>query len=145
MAGLIQTAIGQALASVAGAAAIGKKAYEKHEGQVREEKAEEKEAKAVALEADLRNQGASDIAAKAYRLAQERGMASPERIIFDESGKPLATYSEMAEILAKQGQSNSYSGRLKGKNAVEERKKLLEGKTHEERVRNALLAAKGGK
>ena len=145
MAGLIQTAIGQALASVAGAAAIGKKAYEKHEGQVEQEAAETKEAEAVALEADLRNQGASDIAAKAYRLAQERGMASPERIIFDESGKPLATYSEMAEILAKQGQSNSYSGRLKGKNAVEERKKLLEGRTHEERVQNALLAAKGGK
>ena len=143
--GLIQTAIGQALASLAGAAAIGRKAYEKHEGQIKQEEAEQKEAEAVALEADLRKEGASEIAAKAYRLAQERGMASPERIIFDESGKPLATYSEMAEILAKQGQNNSYSGKLKGKKAVEERKKLLEGATHKERVENAILAAKGGK
>lgn len=143
--GLIQTAIGQALASLTGAAAIGKKAYEKHEGQVGKKEAEEKEAEAVALEADLQVQGASEVAAKAYRLAQERGMVSPERIIFDESGKPLATYSEMAEILAKQGQMNSYSGRLKGKRAVEERKKLLEGATHKERVENAVLAAKGGK
>lgn len=143
--GLIQTAIGQALGSIAGVAALGKKLNEKNEGQANQKAEEQKEAEAVALEADLRNQGASEVAAKAYRLAQERGLASPERIIYDESGKPLATYGEMAKILARQSLENSFSGRLKGKKAVEERKKLLEGATHKERVENAILASKGGK
>lgn len=166
MAGLIQTAVGQLLGTTAASIGVGKKAYEKAKGQtlqktpeapeVKEEKPEKqapkvneaelnKEANAVATEADLRNFGASEVAAKAYRLAQERGTASPERIIFDEKGKALATYKEMAEILADQSLFDTFTSRLRSKNRVEERRKLLEGKTHKERVENAVLSVKGGK
>ncbi len=145
MAGLIQTAIGQLLTATGAAVATGKKAYEKNEGQANQKEAEEKEALSVATEADLRMLGASPEAAKAYRLAQERGSTSPERIIFDKDGKPLATYAEMAELLAGETLKNSFSSRLRSKKKIEERRKLLEGKTHEERVENAVLSEKGSK
>lgn len=145
MAGLIQTAIGQLLGATGAAVAAGAKAHAKNEGQAKQTEAEEKEASAVATEADLRMMGASPEAAKAYRLAQERGSTSPERIIFDKDGKPLATYAEMAELLAGETLKNSFSSRLRSKKKIEERRKLLEGKTHEERVENAILSEKGSK
>ena len=145
MAGLIQTAIGQLLGATGAAIAAGGKAHEKNERQAIQEGEEEKEAQAVATEADLQIAGASPEAAKAYRLAQERGSASPERIIFDKDGKPLATYSEMAELLAGQSLNNTFSARLRSKHKIQERRKLLEGRTHEERVKNAVLSEKGSK
>lgn len=168
MAGMIQTAVGRLLGTTAAAVGVGKKVYDKAQGQTLQETPEEpkapeatvqknekgapkvneaelyKEANAVATEADLRNFGASEIAAKAYRLAQERGTASPERIIFDENGKALATYKEMAEILADQSLTDTFTSRLRSKNRIEERRKLLEGKTHKERVENAILSVGGG-
>lgn len=108
-----------------------------------QEEADKKEAKAVATEADVRLLGASDIEAKAYRLAQERGLANPKRMIFDKAGKPIATYEEMAQILADNSLSGSVSAQLRGRNAVKNRRALLEGKTHKERVENAYLAAGG--
>lgn len=159
----IQTAIGRALGAVAATAAVGKKLEndERQIGEARKEKeialenaqskaqekeaADLKEASAVALEADLIGQGASLQAAKAYRLAQERGIAAPSRIIFDEAGQPIATYQEMGKILSDQARGDFISSRLRGKNAINERRALLEGKTHSERVENAVLANYGTK
>lgn len=107
--------------------------------------ADKKEAAAVATEADLMNLGASAIEAKAYRLAQERGLANPKRIMYDEKGNAIATYEEMAQLLADQSLSGSLTSKLKGKEAVKTRRQLLEGKTHKERVENAFLSIGGGK
>ena len=174
MAGPIQTAIGSMLNTVSGALAIGKKmsnderqadekkakeaeAAEKAETEKAEaEKAERKlasdilkqekaEAQSVATEADVRLLGGSAEAAKAYRLAQERGLASPHRLIYDEQGNPVATYAEMAEILADESLSGTVSSLLRGKNAVKNRRALLSGKTHEKRVEEAVLASGGKK
>ena len=152
--GPIQTAMNKLVGAVSGAVVGGAK-FKQHERQIaaQEEQArvekneaaaeERKEARAVATEADLQNLGASEIEAKAYRLAQERGLADPKRIIYDEAGKPIATYEEMANLLADQSLTGTLSSRLRGKNAVKLRKQLLEGKTHKERVENAYLAAGG--
>ena len=154
--GPIQTALNKLVGAVSGAVVGGAK-FKQHEGQIaaQEEQArikkneaaakERKEAKAVATEADLQNLGASEIEAKAFRLAQERGLADPKRIIYDEAGKPIATYEEMANLLADQSLTGTLSSRLRGKDAVKVRKQLLEGKTHKERVDDALLSVGGGK
>ena len=154
--GPIQTAINKLVGAVSGAVVGGAK-FKEHERQIaaQEEQArvekneaaaeERKEARAVATEADLQNLGASEIEAKAYRLAQERGLADPKRIIYDEAGKPIATYEEMANLLADQSLTGTLSSRLRGKNAVKFRKQLLEGKTHKERVENARLSVGGGR
>ena len=154
--GPIQTALNKLVGAVSGAVVGGAKLKE-HEGQIaaQEEQArvkkneaaaeERKEARAVATEADLQNLGASEVEAKAFRLAQERGLADPKRIIYDEAGKPIATYEEMANLLADQSLTGTLSSRLRGKNAVKFRKQLLEGKTHNERVDNALLSVGGGR
>lgn len=107
------------------------------------EAADMQEADDVATEADLRLFGASEEAAKAYLLAQKRGTASPNRILFDEAGKPIATYEEMATILADESLTGTISARLRGKDAIKQRRMLLEGKTHKERVQNAILAEGG--
>ena len=174
MAGPIQTAIGSMLNTATGALAIGKKlsdderqasekaakeaeaakAAEAKEAEA--EKAERKlasdtlnkeksEAQSVATEADVRLLGGSAEAAKAYRLAQERGLASPKRLIYDEQGNPVATYAEMAEILADESLSGTLSSLLRSKNAVKNRRALLAGKSHEKRVEEAVLAAGGKK
>ena len=107
-------------------------------------KEEKEEASAVATEADLIAFGASPEAAEAYRIAQQRGTGSPNRIIFSKDGKPLATYSEMAMILSDQSLSELYSSRLRTKNAVKTRRELLRNKSHKQNVREAVMA-KGGK
>ena len=154
--GPIQTAMNKLVGAVSGAVVGGAK-FKEHERQIaaQEEQArvekneaaaeERKEARAVATEADLQNLGASEIEAKAFRLAQERGLADPKRIIYDEAGKPIATYEEMANLLADQSLTGTLSSRLRGKNAVKFRKQLLEGKTHKERVENARLSVGGGR
>lgn len=154
--GRIQTAIGRLLGTVSGAALAGLKVYQ-HEGQIKTQKAEElaknaaqeaeeqKEAQAVATEADVQNLGASEIEAKAYRLAQERGLADPKRIIYDEAGKPLATYEEMASLLSDENLTGTLTSQLRTQDAIKARKNLLEGKTHKERVENARLSVGGGK
>ena len=174
MAGPIQTAIGSMLNTATGALAIGKKlsdderqasekaakeaeatkAAEAKEAEAKEAerklasdtlKKEKTEAQSVATEADVRLLGGSAEAAKAYRLAQERGLASPKRLIYDEQGNPVATYAEMAEILADESLSGTVSSLLRGKNAVKNRRALLAGKSHEKRVEEAVLAAGGKK
>ena len=174
MAGPIQTAIGSMLNTATGALAIGKKlsdderqagekaakeaeaakAAEAKEAEAQKAerklasdslKEEKAEASAVATEADVRLLGGSPEAAKAYRLAQERGLANPKRLIYDEEGNAIATYSEMAEILADESLSGTVSSLLRGRNAVKNRRKLLEGKSHKENVENAVLAAGGKK
>lgn len=107
-------------------------------------KADIQEAEDVATEADLINLGASPEAAKAYLLAQKRGIAAPKRMLFDKQGKAVATYDQMAEILADQSLADTYTSQLRTKNKIKVRRQLLEGKSHKERVESAVLAA-GGK
>ena len=108
-------------------------------------KQQKQEASAVATEADLINLGASEEEALAYRLAQERGLANPKRMIFDKEGKPIATYEEMATLLADQSLSGTLTSKLRGKGAIKFRKQLLEGRTHKQRVEEAVLSIGGGK
>ena len=108
-------------------------------------KEEKREAEAVATEADIRLLGGSPEAAEAYRLAQERGLANPKSIIYGKDKKPIATYEEMAMILADQSLSGSVSSLLRGKGAVKNRRMLLQGKTHKQRVEEAVLASGGSK
>ena len=106
-------------------------------------KAEKEEASAVATEADLISLGASPEAAEAYRIAQQRGITAPNRMIFDTSGQPLATYSEMATILADESLSDLYSSRLRTRNSVKTRRELLRNKSHKQNVREAVIAQGG--
>lgn len=106
---------------------------------------EKKEASAVATEADLMNLGATPVEAQAYRLAQERGLANPRRMVFDEAGKPIGTYEEISSLLADESLTGTLTSKLKGKQAVKTRKQLLEGKTHKQRVQDAYLSIGGGK
>ena len=118
MAGLIQTALGQLLGAVGGAVVAGKKLYEKHEGQALQEEEEKSD------------KGSSEVA-KTYKIAQEKGITAPEKIIFDEKGTPLATKAELAELMAKQSLSDSFSARKKGSDKIAARKKELEEKVKE--------------
>lgn len=155
MAGPIQTAISQALTAASVGVGVGSKINEDArqvsqnrqaaENEAKEQaRADYKEARSVAFEADLRGrEGVSAVSAKAYRLAKERGLSQDNRILYDEKGEPVATYGEMAKILADTSLSDTLSSKINGRDAVKVRKQMLEGKTHEERIQNAILAKYG--
>lgn len=130
MAGPIQTAIGQTLAALAGAASLSKKFINANDRQAGEK--ENFEAKAETAKASAAPEAKEEInagdAAKAYRIAQERGTASPEKIIFDEKGKPLATYNELATLISRQSMGNSESAKMRSRAAIKSRKEFLENK-----------------
>ena len=112
MAGPIQTAISQALGSLAGAVIAGKKTYEKNERQIEQKEAEQETSKA----------------AEAYKTAQQKGLTSPEDIIFDKKGQALATYEELASIMAKQSMSNFSDSRKRSKESIQARRDFLKNK-----------------
>lgn len=161
--GPIQTEINKLINTAAAAVGVGSKMAEGErqadikaeqeaakaakQAQAEQEKiaAEKKEASAVATEANLRLLGASDVEAKAYRLAQERGLANPKRMVFDKEGRPIATYEEIAQLLSGNSVSNATNDQVRMRKAVQTRRQLLEGKTHEERIQNVVLAAGGGR
>ena len=122
--GPIQTALGQMLGALGGAAMVGKNINEDaRQAREKETMLAEKADKEKAKEAQ-KNQ----VASEAVKLAQEKGIASPSSIIFDYSGKPIGTYEEVAALLAEHKSSARREARLKAKNAIQERIKMLKGK-----------------
>lgn len=130
--GPFQTAVNQLLGMTAGAVA-GVKKIVKDERQDRQEqdqaakKIQENGIQAFKAEEE-RDVEADKIAAKAYRQAQDRGLASPNRIMFDENGNPLATYDELAQIMADSSLSQNLSSSARSVEAVKHRKEMLMNK-----------------
>ena len=130
--GPFQTAVNQLLGMTAGAVA-GIKKYVKDERQdlQKEKQAEEKiqQRGIQALQSEEnRDLAAEQVAAKAYKAAQDRGLASPNRILFDEAGNPLATYDEAATIMADKNLSQHLSVRKRNTDVVIARRDQLKAK-----------------
>ena len=128
--GPIQTAIGQMLGAASATAIVGKKLNEDAR-QAREEETKLAEKEAKAAQKKDKSKKEDEIVSKALLEAQQNGTASPSSIIFDKSGKPLATYQEMAELLSSQRMDSTLTARLRTMVATQERRKILEAKKKE--------------
>lgn len=114
--GPIQTALGQALGAVAGAALAGKKVYEKNERQASKEEGTEKPKEARDTSA----------AKKALKTAQDKKIDSPKQLYFwGGSEEPLATSNEIASLLASQSLHNATTAKTRARDKVRERKQML--------------------
>ena len=110
--GLIQTAIGQALGAVGGAALVAKKLNEEDERQAAKEKAA-KEKK-------------SKLAAKTIKTAQDKKIDSPKQLYFaDGSAEPLGSSNEVATVLATHSLQNATESKKRSRDKVRERKQML--------------------
>ena len=108
--GPIQTALGQALTAVGGAAIVGKKiADERAERQVAEK--QEKEAK----------EGEARAKAMAEALSQAVSYKISEPIYFAKSGEPLATTNEMAALVADTSLMNFRSAKDRTRESIKAR------------------------
>ena len=125
----IQTAIGGVINSLAGAAVIGKEIYD-HKRQ-----AAEKADKAAAKEAKV-GEKAKKLEDKALQLAQQKGLASPNKIIFDEQGEPLATEAEAATVIAKNNLASHLAAQKRTKTRIQEWRDYLATKEAEEALKN---------
>ena len=115
--GPIQTAISQALGSLAGAAIAGKS---QHEKETKRQAAEEK------ADAKAEKKEASSPVSKALKTAQDRKIDSPKQIYFwGQDPEPLATSSELASVLANTSLQNATSSKSRSRNKVRERKQAL--------------------
>ena len=118
MAGPIQSAIGQALGAIGGAAALGKKLYEENEGQALKEERAEEEKKA-------KTESKDQTVKKALQKAQDFRIESPKKYLFDEGGNLIANYSELASVMASQSLANELQARSRQKAAFERRKEAI--------------------
>lgn len=115
--GPIQTAISQALGSLAGAAIAGKS---QHEKETKRQAAEEK------ADAKAEKKEAASPVSKALKTAQDRKIDSPKQIYFwGQDPEPLATSSELASVLANTSLQNATSSKSRSRNKVRERKQAL--------------------
>lgn len=109
--GPIQTSMNKLVSIIAGMAAGGKKLYENEEQAATAEKqaAAAQEQAATAEKAKTgEEKGKANPLTDAYRLAQKKGIARPQSIIFDDnSGEAVATYEEMATLLSNHSLSNA--------------------------------------
>ena len=129
--GAIQTALSKLIGAVSGVASVSAKIKE-HERQVNDKKIQAPTEKEGAVEEKAKKLNKSDfVESKAYKIAQERGLASPKRMIFDERGRPIGTYEEIGTLLAGNSLSGTLEARLRGNNAVKSRKQLLEERSKE--------------
>ena len=154
MAGPIQSAINQIIATGAAAAVAGRKGYE-HERQASEEasaqakaqaKAEsalQKEAQETALEADLVRMGADPESARAFMTARSLSMETKGFGMIKQKGKYVGSYSTIAERLSKDSLADSLSSRVINEEGFAKRIMALGG-TRKGRVQ-ALVEASGGK
>ena len=130
--GPIQTAISQALGSVAGAAIAGKS---QHEKETKRQAGEEKQDKAAANSKDIVLSKADEntekgqkmsSTSKALKTAQDKKIDSPRQIYFwGQDPEPLATSSELASVLANVSLQNATSSKSRSRNKVRERKQAL--------------------
>lgn len=154
MAGPIQSAINQIIATGAAAAVAGRKGYE-HERQASEEasaqaqaqaKAEsalQKEAQETALEADLIKMGASPESANAFMTARQLGLDTKNFGMLRQKGRYVGSYSTIAERLSQDSLADSLSSRVINEEGFAKRVMALGG-TRKGRV-EALVGASGGK
>lgn len=115
--GPIQTAISQALGSLAGAAIAGKS---QHEKETKRQAAEEKG------DSEATEKKTASPLSKALKTAQDRKIDSPKQIYFwGQDPEPLATSSELASVLANTSLQNATSSKSRSRNKVRERKQAL--------------------
>lgn len=132
--GPIQTAIGQAMGAIGGAAILGKKMQEngeKTKGQAAEKKQDKGAATSkniVLSKADENTEKGQKMssASKALKTAQDKKIDSPRQIYFwGQDPEPLATSSELASVLANVSLQNATSSKSRSRNKVRERKQAL--------------------
>lgn len=117
--GPIQTAIGQAMSAIGGAAVLGKKMQENAE------KTEGQAANKATTAENEKAKGPSPVA-KAIKTAQDKKLDSPRQIYFwGQDPEPLATSSELASVLANTSLQNATSSKSRARNKVRERKQAL--------------------
>ena len=127
--GPIQTSLNKLTSIIAGMAAGGKKLYgDEEQAAVAEKQAAEAEARA-ATEKKAKvseEKGKSNLLTNAYRVAQKKGIARPQSIIFDDnSGEAVATYEEMATLLSAHSLSNALDSKKITRDAIKARKVYL--------------------
>lgn len=132
--GLIQTAIGQAMGAIGGAAVLGKKMQEdaeKAEGQAAEEKQDKGAANTkdiVLSKADENTEKGQKMSStsKALKTAQDKKIDSPRQIYFwGQDPEPLATSSELASVLATTSLQNATAAKSRAREKVRARKQEL--------------------
>ena len=154
MAGPIQSAFNQMLAS-ASAVAVGAKKLSENERQASEKSSAEakakteaqsalqKEAQDTALEADLVKMGADPESAKNFMTARALGLSTKGFGMIRQKGRYVGSYSTIAEMLSKDSLADSLSSRVINEKGFAERVMALGG-TRKGRV-EALVGASGGK
>lgn len=155
MAGPIQSAISGAITATAGAAIAGKKMHEEKEqaaekasaqaeAEAKAKSALQKEAKDIALEADLIKMGGDPESVEAFMNARQLGLDTKSFGMIRKQGKFVGSYSSLAEKLSKDGVTDSLSSKVLNKQGFAERLVALSGK-HREKVEAAVKASEGGK
>ena len=155
MAGPIQKAMSEVVNIASGVAVAGKKLNE-NEKQIKQEEAAkaedeakaneaiQKEARGVALEADLVRMGADPESAKAFVNAKELGLDTKSFGMVRKKGKFVGSYSSLAEKLSKDSLTDSLSSKVINQEGFAKRVVALGG-TRKGRVEALLQASKGGK
>ena len=117
--GPIQTAIGQAMGAIGGAAVLGKKMQEDAE------KAERQAAKKATTKENEKAKGPSPMA-KAIKTAQDKKLDSPKQVYFwGQDPEPLATSSELASVLANTSLQNATAAKGRAREKVRARRQAL--------------------
>ena len=113
--GPIQTAIGQMLGAVGGAAVLGKKLNEKNEKQAAKEQTNQEE------------QAAKDKKTlnKAIAAAQQSQLDKLNKQVYLLGKEPIGTSSEMASVLSSQSLQNATSSKSRAREKVRARKQAL--------------------
>lgn len=141
--GPIQTAIGQLLGAVGGAALAGSKIANENErqaakkaGEAAKEKASEKEqnepeaaglsAKGMTPTESIKQQAkleleAKDLMGQAVYLAQKKGMVKPKKMIFTEMGQAIASRDEMAQIISRDAEARAATNKRKTKDLLKDK------------------------
>lgn len=155
MAGPIQKAISGAINTASAIAVTGKKLSEDEkqasekasaeaEAQRKASEAIDKEAREVALEADLIKMGADPRSAQAFMNARALGLDTKSFGMIRKKGKFVGTYSSLAEKLSKDALTDSLSSRVINDRGFAERIVALGG-GRRGRVDALVTASEGGK
>ena len=104
----------------------------------------DKEARAVALEADLIKMGANPESAKAFVVAKELGLDTQGFGMIRKKGKFVGSYSSLAEKLSRDSLTDSLSSKVINEKGFAERVVALGG-NRKGRVEALVGASKGGK
>lgn len=118
--GPIQTAIGQALGVVGGAAVAAKKLNEKNEKQAAQEQTNEAAAK---KEVQSNNE---QVVSRAIKTAQDKQIDSPKQVYFwGDTEEAIGTSNEIAYVLSQQSLHNARNSKMRSRDIVRRRKQEL--------------------